>query len=358
MDSFNNQSTLFKIIPIVDEPNNPGRMVFTNINFLPDFKPETKEVYKFPIKVTDSYIKSTNLASDITAEGNKILLSQRYSEEQVNITDSQTGAVIGAQIDYDNTSLSESGDPEPTLLSGFAPYELARLGKQKANYGRKDGDWTKPLTFTDGENFGVVSDDTISGKIADNVGKRTTSDENTTETDIPFSIEFPGNYTEFGVLKRARQEENADQVEQDSRFGNSSPYDELGLLFLVNTMSMDGVGGIFPGNIYTSNYLPDKFRLVDDNGDERCLFFIQNTSQTIDSSTWTTEIQGRVLWNWKRTGGNILRSEAFEAFEDTAEVEIPSPDDIANYISDPELIRKAERERAIREGFLVDDNNG
>ena len=351
LDSFNNQSTLFKIIPIVDEPNNPGRMVFTNINFLPDFKPETKEVYKFPIKVTDSYVKSTNLASDITAEGNKILLSQRYSEEQVNITDSKTGGNIGAQIDYDNTSLSESGDPEPTLLSGFAPYELVRLGKQKQNYGRKDGDWTKPLTFTDGENFGVISDETVSGKIAENVENRTTSDENTTETDIPFSIEFPGNYTEFGVLKRAQQEENADQVEQDSRFGNSSPYDELGLLFLVNTMSMDGVGGIFPGNIYTSNYLPDKFRLVDDSGDERCLFFIQNTSQTIDSSTWTTEISGRVLWNWKRTGGNILRKEAFEAFRDTAEVEVPSPDQITG---DPELIYGAERERAKREGFLKD----
>ena len=63
-------------------------------------------------------------------------------------------------------------------------------------------------------------------------------------------------------------------------------------------MSMDGIAGIHPGNVYTSNYLPDKFR-------NDCYFFIQNASQTVDASTWTTEITGSVLFKYQKKSGNL-----------------------------------------------------
>ena len=139
------------------------------------------------------------------------------------------------------------------------------------------------------------------------------------------SVEFPGNYTENGQLKISLKEKNKkNQEEEDkkSRFREASPYDELGLLFLTNTMSMDGVAGIHPGNIYTSNYLPDKFT---NNG---CYFFMQNVSQTIDASTWTTEVTGRVLWNFKRKNGNIGLKERGEVVrgEESDEIEVSVSD--------------------------------
>ena len=85
---------------------------------------------------------------------------------------------------------------------------------------------------------------------------------------------------------------------------------------------MDGIAGIHPGNIYTSNYLPDKFT---NNG---CYFFMQNVSQTIDASTWTTEVTGRVLWNFKRKNGNIGLKERGEVVrgEESDEIEVSVSD--------------------------------
>ena len=72
-------------------------------------------------------------------------------------------------------------------------------------------------------------------------------------------------------------------------------------------MSLDGIAGIVPGMLYTSQYLPDKFL-------EKAYFFIQNTSQTIDSSTWTTEITGRVLHKFKETSGGLTNEQVQDTF--------------------------------------------
>ena len=90
----------------------------------------------------------------------------------------------------------------------------------------------KELTMQDGIDFGVFSVES-QDKITKNIEEKN-QDEKTTETDIKFSIEFPGNYTPSGQLKQALKEQNAEKTEE-SGFKQASPYDELGLLFLTNT---------------------------------------------------------------------------------------------------------------------------
>ena len=304
LESFNTSAPIFKLVPIVNTADNEGQILFTNIDFLPDFIPETENIYSFPIKTTESFVKSTNLQSDITSEGAKILLSKRYAKQLVdsgnnvsvgNDIDKKTGANPTAQVVFDGMSSAERVAGELKFnQEGIPPYQFSQLN-DGSQFGQKDGDFTKELTMQDGIDFGVFSVE-AQDKITKNIDNQN-QDEKTTETDIKFSIEFPGNYTPLGQLKGALKEQNAEKTEE-SGFKKASPYDELGLLFLTNTMSMDGIAGIFPGNIYTSNYLPDKFR-------NESYFFIQNASQTIDASTWTTEITGRVLFKYKKKSGNL-----------------------------------------------------
>ena len=327
LESFNSSAPIFSLVPMLNVAENDGQVIFTSSKFLPDYLPDTKDIYTFPIKITESFIKSTNLASDITSEGVKILLSKRYAEESDNIIDKKTGGNIAAQLDFDRqgtTGILKLDNAE--YFAGVPPYQFARLGDKFSKWGQKDGDFRKPLSFTDGINFGVITNKNNVKKIRQNITtKEAAQDEKTTDTLGKISVEFPGNYTENGQLKISLKEKNKkNQEEEDkkSRFKEASPYDELGLLFLTNTMSMDGVAGIHPGNIYTSNYLPDKFT---NNG---CYFFMQNVSQTIDASTWTTEVTGRVLWNFKRKNGNIGLKERGEVVrgEESDEIEVSVSD--------------------------------
>ena len=323
LESFNSSAPIFNLIPMLNVAENDGQVIFTSSKFLPDYLPDTEDIYTFPIKITESFIKSTNLASDITSEGVKILLSKRYAEESDNIIDNKTGGNIAAQIDFDRqgtTGILKLDNAE--YFAGVPPYQFARLGDKFSKWGQKDGDFTKPLSFTDGIDFGVITNIDNVGKIRENItDSEPSQNEKIVDTLGKISVEFPGNYTENGQLKISLKEKNKkNQEEEDkkSRFREASPYDELGLLFLTNTMSMDGIAGIHPGNIYTSNYLPDKFT---NNG---CYFFMQNVSQTIDASTWTTEVTGRVLWNFKRKNGNIGLKERGEVVrgEESDEIEV------------------------------------
>jgi len=327
LESFNSSAPIFSLVPMLNVAENDGQVIFTSSKFLPDYLPDTKDIYTFPIKITESFIKSTNLASDITSEGVKILLSKRYAEESDNIIDKKTGGNISAQLDFDRqgaTGILKLDNAE--YFAGVPPYQFARLGDKFSKWGQKDGDFTKPLSFTDGIDFGVITNIDNVGKIRENItDSEPSQNEKIVDTLGKISVEFPGNYTENGQLKISLKEKNKkNQEEEDkkSRFREASPYDELGLLFLTNTMSMDGIAGIHPGNIYTSNYLPDKFT---NNG---CYFFMQNVSQTIDASTWTTEVTGRVLWNFKRKNGNIGLKERGEVVrgEESDEIEVSVSD--------------------------------
>jgi len=52
-------------------------------------------------------------------------------------------------------------------------------------------------------------------------------------------------------------------------------------------MDIDGIGGIFPGNAFASNYLPTRYR-------EQSCFQTTGVEQRVDSSNWTTTIKGQI----------------------------------------------------------------
>jgi hypothetical protein len=67
--------------------------------------------------------------------------------------------------------------------------------------------------------------------------------------------------------------------------------EEYGMVGLTNTLKMTGIAGLYPSNVFTTTYLPAKFK-------KHSHFYATDVSQEIDSSTWTTTISGRMVWRY------------------------------------------------------------
>ena len=63
---------------------------------------------------------------------------------------------------------------------------------------------------------------------------------------------------------------------------------------------MDGIGGIFPGNVFHVSYLPDRYKNF-------CVFQVMSVDQTISSGTWETKISGQIRF----AAGAILKAANF-----------------------------------------------
>ena len=59
-------------------------------------------------------------------------------------------------------------------------------------------------------------------------------------------------------------------------------------LFPVNlSIEIDGVGGIFPGNVFHVSYIQERFK-------EFCVFQIFSVNHTISAESWVTSIEGKL----------------------------------------------------------------
>ena len=78
-----------------------------------------------------------------------------------------------------------------------------------------------------------------------------------------------------------------------------SPYDEFGLFIFNQYNEFGRECGIVPWYLYAQVII---YRI----NLKIIVIFSSKSSQTIDSSTWTTEITGRVLFKYKKqSGGNL-----------------------------------------------------
>ena len=75
--------------------------------------------------------------------------------------------------------------------------------------------------------------------------------------------------------------------------------DDYGMVGITNTLTLRGIAGIVPSNLFTTTYLPRKFK-------ESCHFYATEVNQSIDSNTWTTSITGRMTWKYIQEPAKII----------------------------------------------------
>jgi hypothetical protein len=72
---------------------------------------------------------------------------------------------------------------------------------------------------------------------------------------------------------------------------------DFGLIGLTTTLTLTGIAGIYPSNIFTTSYLPTKFKL-NNLGNEKssCHFWTTGVTQNCSAESWTTQLEARMAW--------------------------------------------------------------
>jgi hypothetical protein len=95
---------------------------------------------------------------------------------------------------------------------------------------------------------------------------------------------YGGKFDSKGIMKSHFSETVYDLIQQ-----HGIPKDKTDaiLIPLELTLSVDGIGGIFPGNAYHSDYIPARYQ-------EETLFQCFDVNHTVDSSGWTVNLGGKM----------------------------------------------------------------
>jgi hypothetical protein len=74
---------------------------------------------------------------------------------------------------------------------------------------------------------------------------------------------------------------------------------DYGFIGLTTTLTLTGIAGIYPSNIFTTSYLPKKFK-VNNIANEKtsCHFWTTGVTQNCSAESWTTQIEARMAWRF------------------------------------------------------------
>ena len=259
---------------------------------------QANAIYNFPVWQSDSLVMSQELASDISSENYKILLSKAYDERIKLEKKKGISLVHHAQIN----KLDSNGKPKQQqerykgIVQGVKP---AFMQKGYSNYGQPEGNVDYPLTD---KGASVVPDDIILRAENDQRSKnRQDATDKDLETLNSVFKELDVAYTADGRLKAELLEEMKEKVKFNEKTLTNTKgeeyvvklpnVDDYGMVGLTNTLTLSGIAGIYPSILYTTTYLPQKFK-------DHSHFYATEVGQSCDSSNWTTTITGRMVWKY------------------------------------------------------------
>ena len=109
------------------------------------------------------------------------------------------------------------------------------------------------------------------------------------------------------------------------------------LLPLEMELTIDGIGGIYPGNSYHSTYLPKRYR-------DEALFQAFDINHSVDSSGWKTTISGKMRSTVERMQKTIIKPGTVDildikdqfnkSLEKASEGELKAEVEISTYMGD------------------------
>ena len=309
--------------------------------------------FKFPVNTSESYILSQDLRTDLSSEYSQIVMGDVMAKKGKSITideinntplppDKKNGVSFRAHAEffgYDPKRKVGNNSPFDFYGMGFPPAtkeDWERFGNVHAyvNTGNdltKDGGpnllptkkreriqelelshrqmslvgayfsrfWeiigSQPQNWL---NFGLYRKGYDWPSLNEYIDGRTTS-----YTEI-----LPGkratigfsNYTEDGLLRFPKSLNGVYSTEENGEKVWRFIQDEYALIYLTNTLTLNGIAGIYPANTFTTDYLPSRMNREWSKDNEKLNphFLIQNVSQEIDTSGWRTTLTGRLHYKW------------------------------------------------------------
>ena len=292
---------LFKFIIVEDEEGGSG---FEDKNTTEEenqnlitWDEDGESIYEFPVHTHDSFVESQELSSDMGSSQQQMMMSKQFAAQSV--TDSG-GSVIAESIFNDivdkevivSTDTTTTTAPQittsvPSQMPGWESFGQID-GNEDLDFDRSGGASLKvPPTPEEIANEGKSSDEWNSNeKDAEQANAIFTSTNS--EYDITGKLKnIKGMFDKVGTTKSTQTKITKDDGTTETYEIRQTTDETWGLLFITNTITMTGIAGIKPGDLWTTSYLPKKFK-------ENAHFWTTNVSQTIDSSGWKTTLTGRV----------------------------------------------------------------
>ena len=290
-------------LKVVSDTNIEGLLTFQEKGLDAEYEEQINRlsannaIYEFPVRQQNSIVLSQEISVDLSSEMVKILQSQQYSNQLLE----KTGISLTHQANFNQSN--ESGDVTPTSKTRTTKLKAPFLTKGYENLGNLSGQESINLVREDNIKndfqFTTPSDEKIKEAITKSKEADTTKDLESASR--VFQL-VNSNYTIDGVLKPdiyndMKQQIKFEKVEVQKEQGKKTfivrpNLSNYGLLGLTNTLKITGIAGIYPSNVFTTNYLPTKFK-------ENAHFYATGVSQDIDESTWTTTIEGRFAWRYR-----------------------------------------------------------
>ena len=269
-------------------------------------------IYEFPVNTNDSFVESQEISSDMGSSLQQMMMSKQFASQAIKdnkgnvIAQAMVDGIIGeskvirtdggaakklgmefGQLDVDK----EIGTSVPALMEGWENFGQIE-GNEDFPFTQGEYDVTNvPLTpeeiterdTTSSEEYGIQS----SEKDAEQ-GLAIYNDAISADYDINGKLKNVGGmFDEVGTIKPTETKYTNKDGKEETYAIVPTTEETWGLLFITNTIEITGIAGIKPGDIWTTSYLPAKFK-------DNAHFWTTNVSQTIDSSGWKTTITGRV----------------------------------------------------------------
>ena len=76
---------------------------------------------------------------------------------------------------------------------------------------------------------------------------------------------------------------------------------DYGLIGLTTTLTLTGIAGIYPSNVFTTSYLPTKFKVnnaLSSKKKSSCHFWTTGVTQNCSAESWTTQLEARMAWRF------------------------------------------------------------
>jgi hypothetical protein len=179
-----------------------------------------------------------------------------------------------------------------------------------------------PLTLENGPTLGELTPDDeeevlVSTEGGSSAQKQTVKGDKVDDTEFAVVIgklnELKGGktipssrhlYNQFGNMHSKYVEEMSYLINWKPGTEESPSKAEADTLVPIElSITLDGIGGIYPGNVFTSDYLPEVYKRT-------CVFQVKSLEHTVNAEGWDVGITGQIRIALSKIGNVLKETEA------------------------------------------------
>jgi len=291
------------------EPRKPGEDPIYRPSYNKDLA--KGDIYEFPVHQQDSIVLSQEISTDLTNTQMQVLMSKNLSAQIKKQLDKKG---ISPEHVVNFTETNAQGDKVPKseyeksvgLQPAFVKYGLKYGNPLGANPDVPIEYWVKNVPKDVGGGGEKLEDNMRIRQTIEKANSQTEKDlelasNNFTELPIPYTID---GRLKSDVFKNMTDKLNIEVKEQVDENGNTKvvtfpKVSDFGLIGLTTTLTLTGIAGIYPSNVFTTTYLPTKFKTNNIGGEKSsCHFWTTGVTQNCSAESWTTQLEARMMWRF------------------------------------------------------------